>query len=835
MDIVIPLCGKGERFAQAGYAFPKPFILVGGKPILQHAIHRLHLGPNDAVWILGRPSMNDLFNKLNERSPSVKWVSVAEETRGAAETVALGLEALRAHPAGIHGDRPVLIVDGDSFYRNDIVSIFRDVRAPAVAVFPVGPDDPPIFSYSSVDGTSEVECVTAIAEKEPISSWANSGAYFFPSRVELAHLAETVLGRGETAMTRGEFYMTTLYQHLLREGGQVVAQKIDRSAVVALGTPAQVQTYLSKVRGWLFDLDGTLVRTEDAYFNAWKTILNEYGAVLTRELFDGHVSGRSDMDVVRALFPSLATADLAVELGRRKDAYMALHVDQVTLVPGAVAFCQSIRSAGDLVAIVTNSNRATAEALLDHNGIPYDLLIVGSECARPKPYPDPYQLAMQVLGIPCDRVHIFEDSPSGLLSANASSPARLVGIVGTQTTEVLLAQGCTHVWSCFTDKEMADLTSEVPGHSPLRRLETCIGHSLRRSHPDLLPVHVEPFKLKGGYIADVFRVRLGDRTSILKTITPPTTMLSRMAEALELHQREFYFYEAISPFAPITTPRSLQVVRDNKTLAPVGILLEELAAPEYRQGVDLAKEPMDVTLRVVERCAAFHAWSWGKDAAAHFSALRKHDNALFKPFWGDFVTERWPLFETRWKRILTAEQLTLLSGVAASFPAIQTQMAREPLCICHGDVKAPNLFFRASDMEPVFLDWQYVAYGKGVADIVFLVIESFEPPLAKQWGPALLEYYYAKLQEHGVRDYSRAAFAHDTALAACHFPFFVAIWFGTTPTEDLIDVNFPFFFLQRYVAFLEERKCDIHAAISFAQGTAAGSKVNGHSGGPLGA
>ncbi len=56
-------------------------------------------------------------------------------------------------------------------------------------------------------------------------------------------------------------------------------------------------------------------------------------------------------------------------------------------------------------------------------------------------------------------------------------------------------------------------------------------------------------------------------------------------------------------------------------------------------------------------------------------------------------------------------------------------------------------------MEPVFLDWQYVAHGKGVADIVFLIIESFEPALAKQWGPALLEYYYAKLYEHGVHDY----------------------------------------------------------------------------------
>jgi hypothetical protein len=57
-----------------------------------------------------------------------------------------------------------------------------------------------------------------------------------------------------------------------------------------------------------------------------------------------------------------------------------------------------------------------------------------------------------------------------------------------------------------------------------------------------------------------------------------------------------------------------------------------------------------------------------------------------------------------------------------------------------------------------------------------------------------------------VKDYPPEAFGRDTVVAACHFPFFVAMWFGTTPGEDLIDVNFPFFFLQRYVAFLEDRR-----------------------------
>jgi hypothetical protein len=35
-------------------------------------------------------------------------------------------------------------------------------------------------------------------------------------------------------------------------------------------------------------------------------------------------------------------------------------------------------------------------------------------------------------------------------------------------------------------------------------------------------------------------------------------------------------------------------------------------------------------------------------------------------------------------------------------------------------------------------------------------------------------------------------------------PFFVAIWFGCTPREDLIDINFPYFYIQKLFAFLED-------------------------------
>jgi hypothetical protein len=54
-----------------------------------------------------------------------------------------------------------------------------------------------------------------------------------------------------------------------------------------------------------------------------------------------------------------------------------------------------------------------------------------------------------------------------------------------------------------------------------------------------------------------------------------------------------------------------------------------------------------------------------------------------------------------------------------------------------------------------------------------------------------------------IANYSYKEYENDFKDAVCFFPFFVAIWFGTTPEDDLIDKNFPFFFIKEIFFFLE--------------------------------
>ena len=59
--------------------------------------------------------------------------------------------------------------------------------------------------------------------------------------------------------------------------------------------------------------------------------------------------------------------------------------------------------------------------------------------------------------------------------------------------------------------------------------------------------------------------------------------------------------------------------------------------------------------------------------------------------------------------------------------------------------------------------------------------------------PILKNYYYLKLTQYNINDYDLKTFEIDIEKAIKFIPFFTAVWFGTTPEDELIDKNFPFF------------------------------------------
>jgi hypothetical protein len=84
------------------------------------------------------------------------------------------------------------------------------------------------------------------------------------------------------------------------------------------------------------------------------------------------------------------------------------------------------------------------------------------------------------------------------------------------------------------------------------------------------------------------------------------------------------------------------------------------------------------------------------------------------------------------------------------------------------------------------------------------MIESYDIDKIDNYVPIFKNYYYTKLIEYNIKDYDIKNYEKDFINSICYYPFFVSIWFGITPEEDLIDKNFPFFFIQKLFNFIEK-------------------------------
>lgn len=107
-------------------------------------------------------------------------------------------------------------------------------------------------------------------------------------------------------------------------------------------------------------------------------------------------------------------------------------------------------------------------------------------------------------------------------------------------------------------------------------------------------------------------------------------------------------------------------------------------------------------------------------------------------------------------------------------------------------------------IEPYFIDWQYIARGKGVQDLAFFMIESFSTSIiASRIERFKRHYFEAFLNASGLwpQQYPYSCFEKELYYAARYYPFFVAIWFGTLDNEDLIDIDFPRTFILKLFGF----------------------------------
>jgi HAD superfamily hydrolase (TIGR01509 family) len=97
-----------------------------------------------------------------------------------------------------------------------------------------------------------------------------------------------------------------------------------------------------------------------------------------------------------------------------------LNRSSVTLRPGAFDLLAEVRAAGAPYALVTSSERVIMDAVLRGTGLEFPVTVCAEDVTRIKPDPEPYLLATKLLGVDPASSVVLEDSPNGVVAAEAA-------------------------------------------------------------------------------------------------------------------------------------------------------------------------------------------------------------------------------------------------------------------------------------------------------------------------------------------------------------------------------------------------------------------------------
>ena len=176
------------------------------------------------------------------------------------------------------------------------------------------------------------------------------------------------------------------------------------------------------IRGFLFDLDGTLIDSEREVAEAMARALSRRHGIAIEQYDRDFIIGRSWVAIYESLksrYPQIAwtRAEMIEHTSQFRDELIEeLGLTVLPGVPDVLAW-----TAAHPRALVTGSSRGEAASAIKHLGdIAFAIVVAAEDVERSKPFPDGYLKAIAHLGIAPHECLVIEDSVSGIAAGRAA-------------------------------------------------------------------------------------------------------------------------------------------------------------------------------------------------------------------------------------------------------------------------------------------------------------------------------------------------------------------------------------------------------------------------------
>ncbi len=211
---------------------------------------------------------------------------------------------------------------------------------------------------------------------------------------------------------------------------------------------------MTKPAAVLWDMDGTIVDSEHYWLSSEQELAASAGKIWTEQ--DGlNMIGMSLYDSSRLIKQKL---DLELEtdeiIDRLTNSVISKLDQSLPWRPGAKELLMAVRDAGIPTALVTMSMRRNADAVVARMGFDaFDEINAGDQVEHGKPHPEPYLRAAEKLGVKIEHCIAFEDSISGLHSAEASGAIA----IGVPNLVQIPSRAGRILWPTLSGVTVADL------------------------------------------------------------------------------------------------------------------------------------------------------------------------------------------------------------------------------------------------------------------------------------------------------------------------------------------------------------------------------------------
>ncbi|MFM2184837.1 MAG: hypothetical protein RIS55_485 [Actinomycetota bacterium] len=217
----------------------------------------------------------------------------------------------------------------------------------------------------------------------------------------------------------------------------------------------------SGLKAVLFDMDGTIIDSEPYWLKSEQALAAEHASEWTEQdgqrviglsltesskLIKEHIGSELEIDEIVQRLSNSVNSQLAKEIPWR---------------PGAQELIRELRRKNIKTALVTMSLRKTALQVVE--AMPFkafDVVIAGDDVVHGKPHAEPYLKAAAALGFAASECIAFEDSITGILSAEAAGTVA----IGIPNMMIIPARPDRNLWPTLdgvTVKQLKAFHAEI--------------------------------------------------------------------------------------------------------------------------------------------------------------------------------------------------------------------------------------------------------------------------------------------------------------------------------------------------------------------------------------